>query len=383
MHTVDPRLSAFVHEIPKTETHLHIEGALPYELLHEWQPERFPAHPHFHDPGFRFSSFTQFDETLLGHALPWFTSVERYHEAARAIFARHVADNVRYVETSFHLPVAPLIRASPREIIAAIRQAVPPSLEVRIFAGMVRTDYSGSMKEVIDDIVSCDDLAGVDLHGHESLPTEAWAASVWRRAREAGKVTKCHAGEFDGAHRVREAIEELGVTRVQHGIRAIEDPLVVALAADLGVVFDICPISNLRLGVVPSLAVHPIRELRRAGVVCTVSTDDPLIFANRVSDEYDALAREAGFDAAELAQIAIDGWRTAMVPGEIRRRMIATIEESLLQLRSGGPRTPASEGTARSQSNPAVHPAASSGSSASRIRVNPIDRSPRPQHREE
>jgi len=188
----------------------------------------------FRQPDYRFPSFPQFDEILLGHALPWFTSAERYYESARVVFAKHVVENVRYVETSFHLPVSQFIGVPGREIIAAIRAAVPPGLEVRIFAGMLRTDYVGPMQAVIDDLENWDELAGVDVHGFEPTPTEPWTAQVWARLRAAGKVAKAHAGEFDGAARVREAIEVLGVTRVQHGVRAIEDPAVVALARDRG-----------------------------------------------------------------------------------------------------------------------------------------------------
>jgi adenosine deaminase len=90
-------LDAFVQALPKTETHLHIEAGLPYELLRAWQPEKYPAAPFFHARDYRFPSFTKFDETLLGHALPWFVSAERYHESARAMFAKHVRENVRYV----------------------------------------------------------------------------------------------------------------------------------------------------------------------------------------------------------------------------------------------------------------------------------------------
>ncbi len=153
----------------------------------------------------------------------------------------------------------------------------------------------------------------MDLHGHEPAPAEAWTARVWARLRAAGKVTKCHAGEFDGAHRVREAIEQLGVTRVQRGVRAIEDPAVVALAVERGVTFDITPISNVRLQIVPNLAAHPLRALMNAGVNCTVSTDDQLVFNNTPLDEYRALATEAGFTRAELALIAGSGWRVADV----------------------------------------------------------------------
>ncbi|HEX2855040.1 MAG TPA: adenosine deaminase [Opitutaceae bacterium] len=319
----------FIQALPKTETHLHIEGALPYELLHAWQPSKYPQTPAFHARDFHFETFSKFDETLLGHALPWFTSAERYYESARATFARHVAQNVHYVETSFHLPVTQFINVSGREIIAAIRSAVPPGLEVRIFAGMLRTDYAGAMQAVIDDLENWDELAGVDLHGHESVPTQLWTAEIWARLRAAGKITKCHAGEFDGSSRVREAIEALGVTRVEHGIRAIEDHAVVALARDRDVTFDTCPISNVKLRVVPSIAEHPLRRLMQAGVRCTVSTDDPLIFGNALIDEYEALAAEAGFNPAEIAQLARNGWEIADVPLAIRKKQSAEIDRLL------------------------------------------------------
>jgi Adenosine deaminase len=326
-------LDAFIQALPKTETHLHIEGALPYELLHAWKPDVYPEKLYTHAEDYRFPDFPAFDEVLLGHALPWFVSAERYHEAAKAVFARHVAQNVRYVETSFHLPVTGFIGVPGREIIAAIRSAAPAGLEVRVFAGMLRGDYDGPMRAVIDDLEKWDELDGVDLHGHEIALTEPWTSACWARLRAAGKITKCHAGEFDGAARVREAIEHLGVTRVQHGVRAVEDPAVVALAAERGVTFDVCPISNLKLGVVPSLAACPLRELTAAGVNCTVSTDDPLVFGNTLVDEYRALAAEAGFSRAELAAVAAAGWRVASVSHEIREAALAEI--SRLQASSG------------------------------------------------
>lgn len=328
MHSPD-RTRSFVQALPKTETHLHLEGSLSYDLLTAWDPVRFPPDPAFRRPDFRFASFPAFDEVLLGHALPWFVSAERYHEAARVTFAHHVRQNVRYVETSFHLPVSGFIGVPGREIIAAIRSAVPPGLEVRIFAGMLRSDYVGSMQGVIDDLENWDDLAGVDLHGHEVAPTEPWTAKVWARLRAAGKLTKCHAGEFDGPGRVREAIDSLGVTRIEHGVRAIEDPRVVALARDRGVTFDVCPISNLKLGVYASYTDHPLRALLRAGVRCTLSTDDPLVFANDLIGEYTALAGEAGFSINELAQLARHGWEAALVPPPVRTAMQAEIDRQV------------------------------------------------------
>ena len=317
----------FIQALPKTETHLHLEGALPYELLTSWDPEQWPPDPRFRARAYRYESFPDFERILLDHALPWFTKAERYHEAAKAIFAKHVAQNVRYVETSFHLPMTQFVKIPGPEIIAAIRAAVPAELEVRIFAGMLRSDIIGELRPTIDQLHTWDGLAGIDLHGHEVMPTPPETAAIWERARAAGKITKCHAGEFDGAARVREAIEVLGVKRIQHGVRAIEDSSVVKLAADLGVTFDVCPISNVALQVVPSMKDHPIRRLMLAGIRCTVSTDDPLCFANTITEEYESLAADLTFTSAELATVARNGWEVADISEDLRKTMLAEIDK--------------------------------------------------------
>ncbi|HVU32118.1 MAG TPA: adenosine deaminase [Opitutaceae bacterium] len=316
----------FIQSLPKTETHLHFEGALPYELLTQWQPEQWPPDPKFRARSYRYASFPDFERILLENALPWFTSADRYHEAAKVIFAKHVAQNVRYVEISFHLPITLFIKTPGPEIIGAIRAAVPRGLEVRIFTGMLRSDLGGDLRPTIEQLHTWDGLAGVDLHGHEVIPTHPDTARLWSQLRAAGKVTKAHAGEFDGAARVREAIEVLGVTRVQHGVRAVEDPAVVRLASDRGVTFDVCPISNVGLRVVPSLQKHPIRRLMNAGVRCTVSTDDPLCFANTVIEEYENLAAELGFTRADLARVARNGWEVADVSPDARQSMLTEID---------------------------------------------------------
>lgn len=318
-------MESFISSLPKTETHLHIEGALPYDLLHDWRPDQYPAHPPFRERSYRYATFPDFESILLDNALPWFTNAERYHEACKVIFARHVEQNVRYVETSFHLPVTRFINVPGPEIIDAIRNAAPEGLKVRVFAGMLRSDLGDELRPTIDELHTWEHLAGVDLHGFELMHTEPGTAKVWQRLREAGKVTKCHAGEFDGAARVREAIEELGVTRIQHGVRAIEDPAVVALAAERGVTFDICPISNVGLQVVPLMQEHPIRQLMQAGVNCTVSTDDPLCFANTMIEEYESLAHELNFTRAELAQVARNGWAVADISTKQRTAYLAEI----------------------------------------------------------
>src|SRR5690606_5424095 len=118
---------------------------------------------------------------------------------------------------------------------------------------------------------------------------------------------------------------DLGVRRVQHGVRAVEDPEVVALARDLGATFDTCPISNVRLGVVRSLAEHPLRALMAAGVRCTISRDDPLVFGNTMNGEYLALAQWGGSSRAASGRIARKGWEVADVSAEVRSKAIGEI----------------------------------------------------------
>jgi adenosine deaminase len=302
----------FIRSLPKTETHLHIEGALPWSLLRAARPEKYSATPASWARDFRFDSFAHFEGELLGYAGDFFHSAARYHECAKAVFEDLAGRNVRYVETSFASGCVDFMNLDGREVCDAIRDAVPPGLEARIFLGIHHDGRTEKMAPVLESALGWKNLDGIDLHGAEDVPLGEWTADYWRRARDAGKFTKAHAGEFCGAWFVRDVVEKLGVRRIEHGVRAIEDPEVVALLRDKGVALDVCPISNVKLRVVPSPGEHPIKRLIEAGVVCTVSTDDPISFGNTIEDEYEFLAAELGFTAAELERVALNGFAVAL-----------------------------------------------------------------------
>lgn len=320
-------LKEFIRSLPKTETHLHIEGALPYELLQNVDPEKFAQPPACWAPDFKWRSFEDFETHLIDHAMQWFTTPERYYEAAQVIFRKHLAQNVRYVEISFHAGMIEFLNISGPEILAAIRSAIPPGLEVRVFMGMARNSYNEVLAPVLDECIHWEGLAGIDLHGVEYLPLEPWTPKLWAQAREAGLVTKAHAGEFGPASHVREAVEHLGVKRVQHGVRAIEDPEVMQFAIDHGVTFDLCPISNVKLNVIESMGKHPIREFFDRGLSCTLSTDDPFSFGNTLTQEYEALVADLGFSRSELAQLARNGFEVAQVDASTRQRWLAQVDD--------------------------------------------------------
>lgn len=329
-------LHAFIRALPKTETHLHLEGALPFELLRRVRPEvRNP--PASWERDFKFRDFAHFEAELLDMAFAWFTSPERYHEAAKLIFARHVAQNVRYVETSFASGVIEFGGLDGPEVLAAIRAAVPPGLEVRVFLGIHHNGAGPRMRPVLESALGWPDLAGIDLHGPEHLPLEPWSAEYWAAARRAGKCTKAHAGEFLGPDFVRRVLDELQPKRLEHGVRAAEDAALMAELVRRGVALDVCPISNHKLVPGITLATHPIRRLFDAGVTVTVSTDDPLSFGNTLVDEYVALAGQRGFDRAELVQLARHGFAVALIDEPARRRFLGELDA--VRVRHGGTRS--------------------------------------------
>lgn len=247
-------------------------------------------------------------------AFAWYTSPERYHEAAKLIFAGHVAQNVKYVETSFASGVIEFLGLDGREVLAAIRSAVPVGLDVRVFLGIHHNGAGPKMMPVLEDALSWPDLAGIDLHGTESFAVESWTADYWAAARKAGKYTKAHAGEFMGADFVRQILDELQPQRIQHGVRSVEDSGVVAEIKRRGIGLDVCPISNHKLMPGITLATHPVRQLFDAGVKVTVSTDDPISFGSTLVDEYAALAAHRAFSRKELAQLARNGFEVALLP---------------------------------------------------------------------
>lgn len=309
---LDPTLSAFIQSLPKTETHLHLEGALPLELLQRVRPE-FVRPPASWAPDYKFTDFAHFERELLDMVFSWYTSPERYHEAAKVVFSRHVAQNVKYVETSFASGVIEFLGLDGREVLAAIRAAVPTGLEVRIFLGIHHNGAGPKMMPVLEDALSWKDLAGVDLHGTESFPVEPWSAPYWEAVRRAGKYTKAHAGEFMGADFIRQIMDELKPQRIEHGVRAAEDPALMAELKRRGIALDVCPISNHKLMPDVTLASHPIRQLFDAGVKVTVSTDDPISFGNTLVDDYTALVEESGFTRKELARLARNGFEVALM----------------------------------------------------------------------
>ena len=323
-YTASADFTRFVRSLPKTETHLHLEGSTPIELLRDLEPERYTNPPPFWQPDFRYESFDQFMALYDEYCMNFYQSAQRYHDAAKIVLATCAEQGTRYVETSIHLPGLAAVKDSGPEVLAAIREAAPPGLELRIFAGMCHNDYAAH-GSLIEAALGWDDLAGIDLHGPEYWRMETWSIDIWRRAQAAGKMTKAHAGEFMPAPFVRWILDNLGVRRIEHGVRSVEDPELVRHLARERITLDVCPISNVKLAVqgVTSMAEHPIRAFFDAGVPVTINSDDTFFFGNRLEEEYFPLNQELGFSKAELARIALNGIEIALLSPEKKQALVA------------------------------------------------------------
>jgi adenosine deaminase len=323
---LDAATADFIRRLPKTEHHLHIEGATPYHLLREAYPGRFPEVPDHWQADYRFASFQSFLEILAEHGFAWFDSPDRYHLAAREIFLNASRQNVRYMELSFDAFFSSSQGHCVTTIAEAILSAAPAGLTVKVFLGMTRDAFENGLEPVVRKALQSDWVSGLDLHGIEPLPLRDWTVDIWREASALGKVNKAHAGEFGPAQNVLEVIEKLGVKRIQHGVRATENPDLVRRLRDEGIALDVCPISNWRLQVIDEPADHPIRQLIEAEVTCTVSTDDPFLFNNHLEEEYAFLANNLQFTRSELLQVARNGVQVALVSDSIKSSWLAELD---------------------------------------------------------
>ncbi len=326
----------FIRALPKTEAHLHIEGALPLDLLRTLDPVKYALPPMSWAKDFRYESFEAFDEHLLGMVCPWYNSPERYYESAKLVFERlQKEQNVRYVETSFASGIVEFLGVDGPSIAEAIKSAAPVGLEVRVFMGLHHNGYTERSMAFVDDCINWRHLDGVDLHGAETMPLEPWTDRIWKKFNDAGKYTKAHAGEFCGPEFIWEVLERLNVKRIEHGERGSGDPLLLEELKRRDITLDLCPISNLKLRVTSSIEDHSLRDIFDAGVRCTINTDDPICFGNTLFDDYEIMAREGGFKKSELLRIARYGFEAAIVDEARRALWLAELDAIAATLAPG------------------------------------------------
>jgi adenosine deaminase len=148
-------------------------------------------------------------------------------------------------------------------------------------------------------------------------------------ARDGGLLSAPHGGELTGPSSVRDCLDDLHASRIGHGVRAAEDPRLLKRLADRGVTCEVCPASNVALGVYEKPEDVPLRTLFEAGVPMALGADDPLLFGSRLAAQYEIARRHHDFTDAELAELARQSIRGSAAPEEVRARLLAGVDDWL------------------------------------------------------
>lgn len=195
---------------------------------------------------------------------------------------------------------------------------------------ILRRQQASEAVELVEWILERDDprIVALSIDGNEAEVgrTGPRFAEAFRRAREGGLYTTVHAGESSGPEGVRDAIEVLGADRIDHGVRAVEDPRLVEELAEWGICLGVCPSSNVTLGLYPDLPSHPIEALRRAGVAVTLNTDDPGLLGCSLEDEYLDCADQFGWPDDVLVELACNSFRASFCGDDLRRSALANLD---------------------------------------------------------
>jgi aminodeoxyfutalosine deaminase len=312
---------------PKIELHVHFEGTVRPETLLLAARRNDVSLPADTVEGigelFRFTDFEHFIETWL-----LVTAALRTADDFRRVVVDYAEEAARhgavYIEGIF-APTQTVRRGvSWQEIFegycdGAQEAREQTGVEVRLTPDMTRNATPEEMAETVHWSLAYRErgVVGLGLGAFEvDFPLELYEDS-FRRVHDGGLGSVPHAGEIGGPELIREALELLGADRLRHGFRAIEDPALVEELITRRIVLDVCPISNLRTGVIASLEEHPLPRLVAAGVACSLSTDDPAMFDTDLTREYEA-ATSLGLEPREFYDAGVEG---ALCDDETRARL--------------------------------------------------------------
>src|SRR5213080_1860094 len=310
----DRRVPTDLAALPKAEVHVHLEGSVRPATLDELcHRGRYVVPRTFHDLNGFIRAVSAAWTTMMQPG-DYARLVREYCEdAARA--------GIRYAEVE---PGGRPYDCLGEAVEAASRQR---DVAVWFVAGLNRDLPLELAWMMLEAAKGVPEVVAVGLGGAESgFPPEPFS-KLFAEARRRGLRSAPHAGEDAGPASVRGALDELGAERIQHGVRAVEDPALLAELAARGIPLAVCPTSNLRLGVVASLDAHPLRQLWEAGVRVSVNTDDPGFFGCDLVGEYAIAGRLLGLDRAGYARLARNSVESSFAPEAVKADLRAAIAE--------------------------------------------------------
>jgi adenosine deaminase len=329
------RLPDFLRGMPKAELHLHVEGTLEPELIFEMAARNGVSLLPYPDAASlrRAYAFTDLQSFLdLYYAGASVLRTERdFHEMASAYLARAAAENVVRAEIFFDpqthtargVEMATVIRGLAR----ACEEARPRGVHAELILCFLRHLTEREAFEALEAALPHRDrLLGVGLDSSERGHPPEKFARVFARCRELGLHVVAHAGEEGPPGYVTTALDVLRAERIDHGVRCLEDPSLVARLARERVPLTVCPLSNVRLRVFDRMSDHVLGRLLEAGVAATVNSDDPAYFGGYVNENLTDAFAALGLDARAAYRVARNGLEAAFVGATERRRLVDQLD---------------------------------------------------------
>lgn len=329
---MDLPLAAYVRGLPKAELHLHVEGTLEPELLFALAERNRVALPFPSVDALRaayaFDDLQSFLDIYYQGAAVLRTERD-FADLALAYVARAAADGVRHAELFFD-PQTHTDRGIAFEVVlhgllaglaeGRARHGVSHGL---ILCFLRHLPAEAAMATLVAALPYREHLLAVGLDSSERGHPPRDFRAVFDRARAEGLPTVAHAGEEGPPDYVWEALDLLGVSRVDHGVRAIEDDALVERLVRDRVPLTVCPLSNLALKVVGRLEDHPLRRLLERGVRVTINSDDPAYFGGYVAENYRRTAEALDLDRAALARVARTSIEASFLDAEAKAALLA------------------------------------------------------------
>ena len=325
---IDPRT------LPKAELHIHIEGTFePAQIFQFAQRNNvklaYPSVAALED-AYKFTDLQSF-LNLYYAAMAALRTERDFEELTSAYLQRAKAQGVRHAEIFFD-PQAHLDRGLSFDTVinglwAALQQS---SGEFGITSALImcflRDQTEASAMQTLElALPHRDKIIGVGLDSAELGNPPSKFQAVFDRARAEGFLTVAHAGEEGPPEYVWEALDLLKVSRVDHGVRSMEDPLLVKHLAQTQIPLTVCPLSNVRLRVVDRMADHPLKRMMEAGLRCTVNSDDPAYFGGYAGDNFSAVRDGLQLTDDDLVQLARNSFTSSFIDEESKQRYLGEI----------------------------------------------------------
>jgi adenosine deaminase len=319
--------------VPRVELHVHLEGTAPPDLIRRLAERNGLPVPEgtFAAPDrFAYTDFLDFLNTYDKAASVIRTGAD-YRDITYEYLVRCAAEGAIYVELTASPDHAKLVGLSDEEHLDGIARGIDDAraesgIEGRILISCVRNFGVEPALRVARYAAERPHpyVVGFSMAGDEENYPPAAYAEAFEIAAGAGLGCTVHAGEWAGAESVREGLK-LPVSRIGHGVRSIEDPALVEELAERGTVLEVCPTSNVVLGIYPTYEEHPLPRLRDAGVKVTLGSDDPPYFGATIGGEYELCAEHYGFDDEALRGITRTAIEAAFCEETLKQGLMQTV----------------------------------------------------------